>query len=263
VDYDNFLKFKTEPKKIKRHKLKLYKLKKKSIPNEKKKKKSLNKLFKSKNKMQLRQTFKKSKMINPILFEQTNKGRKWSKSNQRIAFTKHHKSVNNPKFISNLLNQKNSHPRYSMNAIKRKGRFKSPNLFQKSTSTDVKSPDLMNKNLLFRKKKKNLNKINIQIIKSTKTDLSKKKSKGTIPKENISPKLNNSTASKIFKKRRIPKKKFRSCDFVSNLEICKTIKQLDRDNRQFIKNYRSKKIQLPLLIFHKRYLALHEMLGNI
>ena len=105
----------------------------------------------------------------------------------------------------------------------------------------------------------------------------------TDPKDNLSMKTgrrrltqnqnpNFKTEKPLLKKRKVSKNpslnlshkpRFKSCDFISNLEMSKRLKQLSIGNRTFIRRNRQKKENLPLLIFHKRYLALHEILGNI
>ena len=57
--------------------------------------------------------------------------------------------------------------------------------------------------------------------------------------------------------------KHKSCDYISDLQMNRKRINLRNTNKGFIQQIQSRKSQIPMLIFHKRYLALHEILGNI
>lgn len=59
------------------------------------------------------------------------------------------------------------------------------------------------------------------------------------------------------------KRQFKSCDFVSNLQMGEKMKRLNASNRKFLKQRMKDRKDVPLLVYHKRYLALHEILSDI
>ena len=65
------------------------------------------------------------------------------------------------------------------------------------------------------------------------------------------------------RRRTIWKRQFKSCDFVSNLQIGEKMKRLKASNNKFLKQTMMAKQKVPLLVYHKRYLALHEILNNM
>ena len=65
------------------------------------------------------------------------------------------------------------------------------------------------------------------------------------------------------RRRTIWRRQFKSCDFVSNLQIGEKMKRLKASNNTFLKHTMMERQKVPLLVYHKRYLALHEILNNM
>lgn len=145
----------------------------------------------------------------------------------------------------------------------KKSAFSQPKSEMRANARSQLGQVMRNRNLAQRKRRENTQKLNIKVLRPKKENEIPELASESKGGEPGPKKVSNSQVPRIFSKKRAQTKKFKSCDFVSNLEICRTIKKLKMDNSRFIRKYQQKKLKLPLLIFHKRYLALHQMLGDI
>ena len=269
VDYDNFLKFKTEPKKIEKKKLKLYKLKKNQ---------QIDRFYKVKEFLSLKKqakaernnhkkTRRNSLLVNhPLCIPRKNR-KSVDKTFLGSKVKNNYKSFENSKF--NPVKECKTNPYVRFSEISKElnpaRKFSNLNKTQKMNFKSLKASKLINNNLISRKNKKQNNK---KLLLANLTKYKKKKEvkfliRSKKNKENVVHNPKESIPSKIFNKRKFHKKKFKSCDFVSNSDISGMIKNLGRSNQNFLENYQRQKAELPLLVFHKRYLALHQILGNI